>query len=602
MSTNLRKRKKEKRYKMQNNVEIIQINISGEDKPGMTSSLTEILARYDAFILDIGQANIHQSLTLGILFRTTSDKSGNIMKELLFKASELGVMIRFTPISEQNYDNWVGRQGKNRYIITLLGRTVTARHIAEVTRVVAQHGLNIDAIKRLTGRIPLSEDDRAAKSCIELSVRGSLTDEERSTMQEGFMNLSEIGLDVSFQKDDIYRRSRRLICFDMDSTLIETEVIDELAERAGVGDAVREITARAMRGEIDFRESFTERVALLKGLDVSVMEEIARNLPITEGLERMMTILKRVGYKTAILSGGFTYFGNYLRQKYGFDYVYANELEIEQGKLTYEDYSQDVLMLMLHASSLGLPFLPVRLMQGSGLMKYWGISEEKRKTMPKMEDLKCVEIENPMVPGQKVVAVPVPRIDTALIHVQQASPDGTCIICGDEFHDIDIAVAARKTIVTCEEIVSNEYIRRDPTKTRIFGECVQAVVKAPYGAWPAQCYDYYDDDDAALKEYDKASKYQDKADAVEQLAKAAAKAVKALEKAPADEKLKLAAEAAEKAAKAAAAGELIPETFEDYLNKWVYGCKDQAELLDKIGGSRLMRLKNEPHLGYSTTH
>ena len=199
---------------------------------------------------------------------------------------------------------------------------------------VAQHGLNIDAIKRLTGRIPLREDDRAAKSCIELSVRGSLTDEERSTMQEGFMNLSEIGLDVSFQKDDIYRRSRRLICFDMDSTLIETEVIDELAERAGVGDAVREITARAMRGEIDFRESFTERVALLKGLDVSVMEEIARNLPITEGLERMMTILKRVGYKTAILSGGFTYFGNYLRQKYGFDYVYANELEIEQGKLT----------------------------------------------------------------------------------------------------------------------------------------------------------------------------------------------------------------------------------------------------------------------------
>ena len=319
---------------MQNNVEIIQINISGEDKPGMTSSLTEILARYDAFILDIGQANIHQSLTLGILIKTTADKSGSIMKELLFKASELGVMIRFTPISEERYNDWVGRQGKTRYIITLLGRTVTARHIAEVTKVVAEHGLNIDAIKRLTGRMPLCEDDRAAKSCIELSVRGSLTDQERSTMQEGFMNLSEIGLDVSFQKDDIYRRSRRLICFDMDSTLIETEVIDELAERAGVGDKVREITASAMRGEIDFRESFSQRVALLKGLDVSVMEEIARSLPITEGLERMMTILKRVGYKTAILSGGFTYFGNYLRQKYGFDYVYANELEIEDGRLT----------------------------------------------------------------------------------------------------------------------------------------------------------------------------------------------------------------------------------------------------------------------------
>ena len=317
-----------------NQVEIIQINISGADKPGMTSSLTEILARYDASILDIGQANIHQSLTLGILIRTTPDKSGNIMKELLFKASELGVMIRFTPISAEQYEDWVSRQGKNRYIITLLGRTVTARHIAEVTKVVAEHGLNIDAIKRLTGRVPLREEDRRARSCIELSVRGSLTDEERSTMQEGFMNLSDQGLDVSFQKDDIYRRSRRLICFDMDSTLIETEVIDELAERAGVGPQVREITASAMRGEIDFRESFSRRVALLKGLDVSVMDEIARNLPITEGMERMMTILKRVGYKTAILSGGFNYFGTYLRQKYGIDYVYANELEIENGHLT----------------------------------------------------------------------------------------------------------------------------------------------------------------------------------------------------------------------------------------------------------------------------
>ena len=313
-------------------VEIIQVNISGADKPGMTSSLAGILARYEAFILDIGQANIHKSLTLGILFKTTSDKSGAIMKELLFKASELGVMIRFTPIEADDYNAWVGRQGKNRYIVTLLGRQVTAQHIAEVTKAVGEQGLNIDAIKRLTGRMPLDEDERAPKACIELSVRGTLRD--RSEMQERFMALSGSGLDVSFQKDDIYRRSRRLICFDMDSTLITTEVIDELADRAGVGDEVRRITERAMRGEIDFRESFTERVALLKGLDVSVMQDIAEHLPITEGLERLMTILKRVGYKTAILSGGFTYFGNYLKQLYGFDYVYANELEIEDGRLT----------------------------------------------------------------------------------------------------------------------------------------------------------------------------------------------------------------------------------------------------------------------------
>jgi phosphoserine phosphatase len=316
-------------------VEIIQINVAGQDQPGLTQSLTDILARYDAFILDIGQANIHQSLTLGILIRTTSDKSGSIMKELLFKASELGLTIRFTPIDEERYTAWVGMQGKNRYIITLLGRQVTARQIADVSGVISRQGLNIDAIKRMTGRVPLHEDERAPKSCIEFSVRGSLTEEATSAIQSQFMTLSNNGgVDISFQRDDIYRRSRRLICFDMDSTLIETEVIDELAERAGVGAQVRAITERAMRGEIDFRESFTERVSLLKGLDVSVMEEIAQHLPITEGLERMMTILKRVGYKTAILSGGFTYFGNYLRQRYGFDYVYANELEIVDNKLT----------------------------------------------------------------------------------------------------------------------------------------------------------------------------------------------------------------------------------------------------------------------------
>lgn len=315
------------------NIEIIQMNISGEDKPGMTAVLTDILSRHDAFILDIGQANIHRSLTLGILFMTTPDRSGQIMKELLFKATELDINIRFTPITDEEYNAWVSGQGKNRYIITLMGRKVTAGHIARVTRAISDEGLNIDDINRLTGRMPLDEDERAPKTCIEFSVRGTIDDKSR--IQDALMKLTNTGeVDISFQKDGIFRRSRRLICFDMDSTLIRTEVIDELADRAGVGDKVREITERAMRGEIDFRESFRERVALLKGLDVSVMEDIANNLPITEGVDRMMTILKRVGYKTAILSGGFTYFGNYLRSRFGFDYVYANELEVENGKLT----------------------------------------------------------------------------------------------------------------------------------------------------------------------------------------------------------------------------------------------------------------------------
>ena len=316
-------------------IEIVQVNIFGVDKPGLTTSFTEILARYDAFILDIGQANIHQSLTLGILFRTTKDKSGFIMKDLLFKASELGEQIRFTLIPIEDYNAWVARQGKNRYIITLLGRTISARQIADVSNVIFRHGLNIDAIKRLTGRMALEVDANTAKSAIEFSVRGMLTSEQRHAVQADLLTVSgRGGLDFSFQKDDLFRRARRLICFDMDSTLIGTECIDELAARAGVGDKVKEITASAMRGEIDFTESFTRRVALLDGLDVSVMEDIARNLPYNEGLERMMTILKRVGYKTAILSGGFTYFGKYLQQRFGFDYVYANDLEIKDGKLT----------------------------------------------------------------------------------------------------------------------------------------------------------------------------------------------------------------------------------------------------------------------------
>ena len=315
-------------------LELILINISGQDHPGVTSALSEILARYDAGILDIGQADIHHTLSLGILIKTDSSVSGNIMKELLFKACELNVNIRFTPVSIREYEEWVVRQGKNRWIITLLGRRLTARQIANVTSVLAEQGMNIDAIQRLTGRMPLGEEEQPrSKSCVEMSVRGTPSDVH--AMQEKFMKLSqEDEFDISMQEDTLYRRCRRLICFDMDSTLIETEVIDELAMRAGVGDKVKAITESAMRGEIDFCESFRERVALLKGLDESVMRDIAEHLPVTEGVGRMMQVLKRAGYKTAILSGGFTYFGNYLKQKYGFDYVYANELEIVDGKLT----------------------------------------------------------------------------------------------------------------------------------------------------------------------------------------------------------------------------------------------------------------------------
>ena len=313
--------------------ELILIRVTGEDRPGLTASVTEILAKYDATILDIGQADIHNTLSLGILCKTEEQHSGFIMKELLFKASSLGVTIRFYPISVKEYEDWVNMQGKNRYILTLLGRKLSARQISAVTRILAEQGMNIDAIKRLTGRIPLDECDLRTRACIEFSVRG--TPKDRIAMQEQLMKLaSELEMDFSFQLDNMYRRMRRLICFDMDSTLIETEVIDELAIRAGGGDEVKALTERAMRGAIDFTESFRARLSLLKGLDESVMQDIAEHLPITEGVDRLMYVLKKYGYKIAILSGGFTYFGQYLQQKYGIDYVYANELEIVDGKLT----------------------------------------------------------------------------------------------------------------------------------------------------------------------------------------------------------------------------------------------------------------------------
>jgi phosphoserine phosphatase len=299
-----------------------------------------ILARYDVTILDIGQADIHSTLSLGILIRVLEDNSGHVMKELLFKASELGVNIRFFPVDADDHEAWVKRQGKNRYILTLLGRKLSAHQIEAVTKLIADQGLNIDSIRRLSGRISIAEPRKNVRACIEFSVRGT----PREGMQAELLRLSsEMGMDCSFQIDNMYRRMRRLICFDMDSTLIQTEVIDELAIRAGVGDKVKEITERAMRGEIDFKESFTERVALLKGLDSKVMQDIAENLPITEGVDRLMYVLKRYGYKIAILSGGFTYFGEYLQKKYGIDYVYANELEIDENGILTGRYLGEIV-------------------------------------------------------------------------------------------------------------------------------------------------------------------------------------------------------------------------------------------------------------------
>ena len=316
--------------------EILLINVTGEDRPGVTRSLTEILAEHGVTILDIGQAVIHNFLTLGMLVEVPADaQSAPILKELLFCAHELDIRIKFTPVALDKYGDWVGQQGKERHIITVLGLRLEAAHLAGVTRILAEHGLNIDIIHRLSGRIPVETGSRAPYACVEMSVRG--TPRDVVAMRAAFLVLShETGIDIAFQVDDVYRRNRRLIAFDMDSTLIQTEVIDELAAAAGVEAEVAAITERAMAGEMDFKESLRERLALLKGLDVNVMENIAKNLPLTDGVERLFKTLHDLGFKIAILSGGFTYFGDYLGKKLGADYVYCNTLAVKDGKVTGE--------------------------------------------------------------------------------------------------------------------------------------------------------------------------------------------------------------------------------------------------------------------------
>lgn len=314
--------------------EIILINITGQDKPGLTSSLTNILAQYEVTILDIGQAVIHDYLSLGILVEIPAEhSSSSILKDLLFKAHKLGIQIRFSAIDAESYEGWASHYGQQRRIITLLGRRLTAVQLAKVATALADNNLNIDVITQLSGRISFDDPESLPKACVKFTVSGSLDDPVQLRGQL-FKISEDTGIDISFHVDDIYRHARRLVVFDMDSTLIQGEVINTLAQHAGTGDQVAEITAATMLGEMDFKESFTRRVALLKGLDEKVLSEVTQNLTLTEGAERVINTLKRLGYKIGIISGGFDYFGEYLQNKLGLDYVFANVLEIENGKVT----------------------------------------------------------------------------------------------------------------------------------------------------------------------------------------------------------------------------------------------------------------------------
>ncbi len=313
---------------------ILLITISGEDQPGFTAGLTAILADHSVSILDIGQSVIHATLSLGLLVELSENYAGEQVVEAVRNfALERDLRAVTSVVSPESYSYWVEAQGLARYIITLLARKITSDQLARVTAVISKHGLNIDSINRLSGRIPLGEPPALSKACVEFSARGSIRDS--AVFRRELLEVAGVlEVDLAFQQDNMYRRTRRLVAFDMDSTLIEAEVIDELAKLAGVGEQVSAITERAMRGEIDFSESFRARVALLEGLEESALDRVASELKITEGAEHLISTLRTLGYKTAILSGGFTYFAKHLQARLGMDYVYANELDIAQGVVT----------------------------------------------------------------------------------------------------------------------------------------------------------------------------------------------------------------------------------------------------------------------------
>lgn len=316
--------------------EILLIQVSGQDRPGLLSAFMQILARSRVDVLDIGQAVIHDALSLGILVELPpDDDSSALLKDVLFQAHDMGVSVRFRPVEGKAYEEWVASEAHARYIVTLLARRITATQLAEVTRVIAGHGLTIEGIQRLSGRQSAAVDsnDAGSRACVEFAVRG-----EPGAMDDMRRQFLEIAgghqVDIAFQRDNAWRRNRRLVAFDMDSTLINGEVIDELARLAGVGEEVARITEAAMRGELDFQQSFRRRVALLKGLDESALQSVIDTIPLTEGTEHLISTLRTLGYRTAIFSGGFTFFGRHLQQRLGIDYVFANELETRDGKVT----------------------------------------------------------------------------------------------------------------------------------------------------------------------------------------------------------------------------------------------------------------------------
>lgn len=299
------------------------ITAKGADSPGITSSLTSIIAEADVAILDIEQVVIHNLLTLSILVELNEKEKKPLLSDLLYRSRELNLDLDFRLITD--HDTIINRFPVNTYVITCLGDYIPTKAIASITSTLFKNSMNIEKVGKLAwGQL----------CCLEISA--SATQEISPKELTGYLlDIShENNIDIAVQLESIYRKSKRMVFIDMDSTLIQVEVIDELASVAGEGEKVKNITERAMNGEIDFNESLRERVSLLKGLSEKDLESVYHSIPFTQGAENLIKVLKQLGYKTAVISGGFDYFTQKFKNRLGLDYAFSNRLEIIDGKLT----------------------------------------------------------------------------------------------------------------------------------------------------------------------------------------------------------------------------------------------------------------------------
>jgi phosphoserine phosphatase len=303
---------------------MVLITMTGQDRPGIIAAITGQIAAAGARIRDIEQTVTHTLVSFSLLidFPTGESDRKPLIKELLYHAKELGLDLDFQVITEADYRR---KTTRHAYVVTIMGGEVNALALARVSRILADHQANIERITKLT---------QGQLRCVEFLITTAPELDVKALTRKLLHAGGNLGVDIAVQKESLYRRAKRLVVMDMDSTLIRIEVIDELARLAGVGRQVEEITARAMNGELDFPAALRERVALLKGLKAEALEEVYRSIPFTPGAKTLVRILKRLGYKTAVISGGFKFFTDRLKAELGLDYAFANQLEIVRGVVT----------------------------------------------------------------------------------------------------------------------------------------------------------------------------------------------------------------------------------------------------------------------------